>query len=78
MVVVFLHSVATNVDVLGFATFFQVYNEQIRDLLKPDGFLPIREDPEKGVTISGLSLHKVCSICGRFTQTRISLSSCVL
>ena len=28
----------------------------------PTGFLPIREDPEKGVMISGLSLHKVCNM----------------
>ena len=37
----------------------QVYNEQIRDLLNPGVFLPLREDPEKGVIVAGLSLHKV-------------------
>ena len=38
---------------------FQVYNEQIRDLLLPRGTLPIREDPNSGVLVPGLSLHKV-------------------
>ena len=37
----------------------QVYNEQIRDLLMPGGYLPVREDPQRGVMITGLSLHKV-------------------
>ena len=37
---------------------FQVYNEQIRDLLVPSGFLPIREDPQRGVVVNRLSLHK--------------------
>ena len=39
----------------------QVYNEQIRDLLNCGPYLPIREDPQKGVIVNGLSLHKVSS-----------------
>ena len=39
---------------------FQVYNEQIHDLLVSGrGCLPIREDPQRGVVIAGLTLHKV-------------------
>ena len=38
---------------------FKVYNETIRDLMMPSGCLPIREDPNNGVVVHGLSLHKV-------------------
>lgn len=36
-----------------------MYNEQIHDLLEPKGPLAIREDPEKGVVVQGLSFHQV-------------------
>ncbi|NXY78369.1 KI18B protein, partial [Glareola pratincola] len=36
----------------------EVYNEQIHDLLEPKGPLSIREDPEKGVVVQGLSFHQ--------------------
>ncbi|XP_010180404.1 PREDICTED: kinesin-like protein KIF18B, partial [Mesitornis unicolor] len=39
----------------------EVYNEQIHDLLEPKGPLAIREDPEKGVVVQGLSFHKPAS-----------------
>ncbi|NXR01523.1 KI18B protein, partial [Sagittarius serpentarius] len=39
----------------------EVYNEQIHDLLKPKGPLAIREDPEKGVVVQGLSFHQPTS-----------------
>ncbi|KAM9656238.1 kinesin-like protein KIF18B [Morphnus guianensis] len=39
----------------------EVYNEQIHDLLEPKGPLPIREDPEKGVVVQGLSFHRPTS-----------------
>ncbi|XP_010123860.1 PREDICTED: kinesin-like protein KIF18B, partial [Chlamydotis macqueenii] len=39
----------------------EVYNEQIHDLLEPKGPLPIREDPEKGVVVQGLSFHQPAS-----------------
>ena len=37
----------------------QVYNETIRDLLMPGQPLTVREDPQRGVCVSGLTLHKV-------------------
>ncbi|XP_067168036.1 kinesin-like protein KIF18B isoform X1 [Apteryx mantelli] len=36
----------------------EVYNEQIHDLLEPKGPLAIREDPEKGIVVQGLSFHQ--------------------
>ncbi|NXL52804.1 KI18B protein, partial [Podilymbus podiceps] len=39
----------------------EVYNEQIHDLLEPKGPLAIREDPEKGVVVQGLSFHQPTS-----------------
>lgn len=36
-----------------------MYNEQIHDLLEPKGPLAIREDPDKGVVVQGLSFHQV-------------------
>ena len=37
----------------------QVYNETIRDLLMPGQALAVREDPQRGVCVSDLTLHKV-------------------
>nr|XP_060501851.1 kinesin-like protein KIF18B isoform X1 [Panthera onca] len=39
----------------------EVYNEQIHDLLEPKGPLAIREDPDKGVVVQGLSFHQPTS-----------------
>ncbi|KAM4016765.1 kinesin-like protein KIF18B [Anomaloglossus baeobatrachus] len=39
-------------------SYLEVYNEQIQDLLEPKGFLAIREDPQKGVVVHGLSFHQ--------------------
>ncbi|XP_036612826.1 kinesin-like protein KIF18B [Trichosurus vulpecula] len=39
----------------------EVYNEQIYDLLDPKGALAIREDPDKGVVVQGLSFHQPTS-----------------
>ncbi|XP_078587891.1 kinesin-like protein KIF18A [Branchiostoma floridae x Branchiostoma japonicum] len=39
-------------------SYLEVYNETIRDLLVPSGTLAVREDPQKGVVVSGLTLHK--------------------
>merc|ERR1719410_3372632 len=37
-------------------SFLEVYNENIRDLLRPDGdYLDIREDPLKGMCVAGIS-----------------------
>ena len=38
---------------------YKVYNETIRDLLMPGQPLAVREDPQRGVCVSGLTLHKV-------------------
>lgn len=46
-------------QVSPFFLFPQVYNEQIHDLLEPKGPLAIREDPDKGVVVQGLSFHQV-------------------
>ncbi|XP_069882906.1 kinesin-like protein KIF18B isoform X1 [Dipodomys merriami] len=42
-------------------SYLEVYNEQIRDLLEPKGSLAIREDPDKGVVVQGLSFHQPAS-----------------
>ncbi|XP_015670870.1 kinesin-like protein KIF18A [Protobothrops mucrosquamatus] len=39
-------------------SYLEVYNEQIRDLLVDSGPLAVREDPQKGVLIHGLTLHQ--------------------
>ncbi|KAI0222183.1 Kinesin-like protein KIF18A [Lamellibrachia satsuma] len=40
-------------------SYLEVYNEQIHDLLTAGrGSLPIREDPQRGVVVAGLTLHK--------------------
>lgn len=37
-------------------SFLEVYNENIRDLLRPDGdYLDVREDPVKGMCVAGIS-----------------------
>ena len=46
-------------------SYLEIYNENIRDLLvtSTDGteFLDLREDPNKGTTVAGLSSHEVKS-----------------
>ncbi|ELU16371.1 hypothetical protein CAPTEDRAFT_227783 [Capitella teleta] len=43
-------------------SYLEVYNEQIRDLLSPKGnYLPLREDPSKGVMVAGLTFHRPSS-----------------
>lgn len=42
-------------------SYLEVYNEQIYDLLEPKGPLTIREDPDKGVVVPGLSFHQPAS-----------------
>lgn len=40
--------------------YLEVYNEVVRDLLCPNGpSLVVRDDPNKGIAISNLSIHKV-------------------
>uniref|UniRef100_A0A8C9PTD7 Kinesin-like protein n=1 Tax=Spermophilus dauricus TaxID=99837 RepID=A0A8C9PTD7_SPEDA len=42
-------------------SYLEVYNEQIHDLLEPKGPLIIREDPDKGEVVQGLSFHQPAS-----------------
>ncbi|XP_042315513.1 kinesin-like protein KIF18A [Sceloporus undulatus] len=39
-------------------SYLEVYNEQIHDLLVNSGALAVREDPQKGVVVQGLTLHQ--------------------
>eukprot|EP00281_Chroomonas_sp_CCMP1168_P026414 CAMPEP_0206223458 /NCGR_PEP_ID=MMETSP0047_2-20121206/6496_1 /ASSEMBLY_ACC=CAM_ASM_000192 /TAXON_ID=195065 /ORGANISM="Chroomonas mesostigmatica_cf, Strain CCMP1168" /LENGTH=688 /DNA_ID=CAMNT_0053646335 /DNA_START=1 /DNA_END=2063 /DNA_ORIENTATION=+ len=39
-----------------YLTYLEVYNENIRDLLNPStGYLDLREDPEKGIAVAGIT-----------------------
>lgn len=53
------HEVATQKDDRLFevkCSFLEVYNENVRDLLRPDAdYLDIREDPVKGMCVAGIS-----------------------
>ncbi|XP_054032986.1 kinesin-like protein KIF18B [Dryobates pubescens] len=42
-------------------SYLEVYNEEIRDLLEPKGPLSIREDPERGAVVQGLSIQQPSS-----------------
>lgn len=52
-----------------------MYNEQIHDLLEPKGPLAIREDPEKGVVVQGLSFHQVGIKMGTGSGQRCAYTS---
>lgn len=48
--------VVCNVEV----SYLEIYNETVRDLLRPEsGILAVREDGDQGISVSGLTLHKV-------------------
>ncbi|XP_050512578.1 osmotic avoidance abnormal protein 3 isoform X2 [Diabrotica virgifera virgifera] len=56
-------SVTSGVKYLALVSYLEIYNEQIRDLLlpsdKPVGSLSLKETPNEGVTVPGLSLVPV-------------------
>uniref|UniRef100_A0A5K3FTZ0 Kinesin-like protein n=1 Tax=Mesocestoides corti TaxID=53468 RepID=A0A5K3FTZ0_MESCO len=51
----------SNVKYLIHASFLEIYNEEIRDLLGKDqkAKCDLKEHPERGVFVAGLSMHKV-------------------
>ncbi|XP_071955031.1 kinesin-like protein KIF18A isoform X2 [Antedon mediterranea] len=49
-------------------SYLEIYNETIRDLLVPSGALAVREDPQKGVCVTGLSVHKPASAQDLFSM----------
>eukprot|EP00039_Didymoeca_costata_P005568 m.82575 g.82575 ORF g.82575 m.82575 type:complete len:1374 (+) comp12876_c0_seq2:187-4308(+) len=54
--------VRDNTRFLVRASYLEIYNEMVRDLLNPKGLnLDLREDPNKGVYVQGLSMHEVKS-----------------
>ncbi|KAF8572317.1 hypothetical protein P879_00990 [Paragonimus westermani] len=57
-------SVSQNTKFLVHASFLEIYNEEIRDLLAHDvkTKLDLKEHPDKGVYVAGLSMHKVTSV----------------
>ncbi|PAA85906.1 hypothetical protein BOX15_Mlig016377g1 [Macrostomum lignano] len=57
-------SVAQSSKFLVHASYLEIYNEEIRDLLGKDvkARLDLKEHPEKGVYVSGLSMHKVTNV----------------
>ncbi|XP_025022228.1 kinesin-like protein KIF17 [Python bivittatus] len=64
---------AENTKFLVRASYLEIYNEDIRDLLGPNTKqkLELKEHPEKGVYVKGLSQHTVHSImqCERLMET---------
>ncbi|BET02316.1 KISc [Nesidiocoris tenuis] len=57
-------SVATDVKFLVLASYLEIYNEEIRDLLGPDvkQKLELKEIPDKGVYVQDLTWHAVGSV----------------
>ncbi|CAH8587021.1 unnamed protein product [Schistosoma rodhaini] len=57
-------SVSEKTKYLVHASFLEIYNEEIRDLLGHDykAKLELKENPDKGVYVAGLSMHKITSV----------------
>jgi len=51
----------TNETFLVRCSFYEIYNEQIRDLMTNTLNIPLRETKEKGVYIDGLTEYRVNS-----------------
>lgn len=56
-------AVRENTKFLIRASYLEIYNEMVRDLLASDAnnSLDLREDPDRGVYVKGLTLHDVVS-----------------
>ncbi|XP_021345803.1 kinesin-like protein KIF17 isoform X2 [Mizuhopecten yessoensis] len=65
-------SVAEETKFLIHASYLEIYNEEIRDLLGKDAKakMDLKEHPEKGVYVSGLSMHPVHNVteCERIME----------
>ncbi|CAH8522665.1 unnamed protein product [Schistosoma turkestanicum] len=57
-------SVSEKTKYLVHASFLEIYNEEVRDLLGRDckAKLELKENPDKGVYVAGLSMHKITSV----------------
>ncbi|CAH8545024.1 unnamed protein product [Dicrocoelium dendriticum] len=57
-------SLSRDTKFLVHVSYLEIYNEDIRDLLGKDtkARLELKEHPEKGVYVAGLSMHKVTSV----------------
>ncbi|KAF5281686.1 hypothetical protein FQA39_LY17707 [Lamprigera yunnana] len=56
-------SVTSGVKYLALVSYLEIYNEQIRDLLLPnESTLNLKEIPNEGVTVPGLTIHPVHNI----------------
>ncbi|CAH8558044.1 unnamed protein product [Schistosoma intercalatum] len=57
-------SVSEKTKYLVHASFLEIYNEEVRDLLGHDyrAKLELKENPDKGVYVAGLSMHKITSV----------------
>ncbi|CAH8853803.1 unnamed protein product [Trichobilharzia szidati] len=57
-------SVSEKTKYLVHASFLEIYNEEVRDLLGRDNKtkLELKENPDKGVYVAGLSMHKITCV----------------
>ncbi|KAK4878464.1 hypothetical protein RN001_010970 [Aquatica leii] len=56
-------SVTSGVKYLALVSYLEIYNEQIRDLLLPnEASLNLKEVPNEGVTVPGLTIHPVHNV----------------
>ncbi|CAH8591543.1 unnamed protein product [Heterobilharzia americana] len=66
-------SVSEKTKYLVHASFLEIYNEEIRDLLGRDhkAKLELKENPDKGVYVAGLSIHKITCVkdCQNIMET---------
>ena len=54
-----INSSSSNQNFLVIGSYLELYNEEIRDLIKNNTKLPLKEDKTRGIYIDGLSMHRV-------------------